>query len=410
MTTITKLLVANRGEIAIRVFRSAHELGVRTVGIYTHEDRYALHRFKADEAYLIGKKGEPLRAYLDIDAIIALAKEHGIDGVHPGYGFLSENPDFARACDQAGIVFVGPSVETLEQLGDKVTARNIARQAGVPVLGGSSEAVRDAAEGEQTARQLGYPVILKAAKGGGGRGMRVVRTEQEFVPAFEQARRESMTAFGSPDIFVEKLVERARHIEVQILGDRHGRLVHLYERDCSVQRRHQKVVEIAPAPYLDLVARQQLCDAALAIGRQVGYDNAGTVEFLVDADSGEFYFIEVNPRIQVEHTVTEEVTGFDIVKAQILVARGVALDDPEIGLDSQQEIRTTGFAIQCRVTTEDPENNFMPDYGRISHYRSASGMGIRLDAGTADASSSTKTFTSNSSARRPATGRPFSVG
>lgn len=383
MKKISKVLVANRSEIAIRVFRSAHELGMRTVALYTHEDRFALHRFKADEAYQIGKPGEPIRAYLDIDAIITIAQDHGIDAIHPGYGFLSENPDLARACEQAGIVFVGPRIESLEQLGDKTMAREIARKAGVPVLGGSRHAIRNVAEGMQTAAELGYPIILKAAKGGGGRGMRIVQSEDAFAAAFEQARRESQTAFGSPDIFVEKLVSRARHIEVQILGDQHGHLLHLYERDCSVQRRHQKVVEIAPAPDLDPQVRSALCEAALAIGRAVNYENAGTVEFLVDADTNEFYFIEVNPRIQVEHTVTEEVTGIDVVRAQLLVAQGVPFDDPEIGLPAQEEIRTNGFALQCRVTTEDPANAFMPDYGRVSHYRSASGMGIRLDAGSA---------------------------
>lgn len=383
MKKITKVLVANRSEIAIRVFRSAHELGIRTVAIYAHEDRFALHRFKADEAYLIGKPGEPIRTYLDIDSIVAKALEFGVDAIHPGYGFLSENPDLARACENAGIVFVGPRIDSLEKLGDKTTARGIAQAAGVPVLGGSQHAIRDIPEGQEIARKLGYPVILKAAKGGGGRGMRVVQDEAAFGPAFEQAQRESLTAFGSPDIFVEKFVARARHIEVQLLGDQHGNLVHLFERDCSVQRRHQKVVEIAPAPCLDAAVREKLCEAALAVGREVAYENAGTVEFLVDADTNEFYFIEVNPRIQVEHTVTEEVTGVDIIKSQIQVAQGVPLSDPEIGLASQADVRTNGYALQCRVTTEDPENGFMPDYGRVSHYRSASGMGIRLDAGSA---------------------------
>ena len=380
---INRLLVANRSEIAIRVFRSTHELGIRTVGIYTHEDRYALHRLKADEAYLIGRSGEPIRSYLDIDAIMALAKQKQIDAIHPGYGFLSENADFARACDEAGILFIGPRVETLEQLGDKLSARRIAQQAGVPVLGGSGKAITGAAQGRRTAEKLGYPVILKAAHGGGGRGMRVVHDQKDFNALFEQARQESINVFNSSDIFVEKFIQRARHIEVQLLGDKHGNLVHLFERDCSVQRRHQKVVEIAPAPCLAPELRNALCQAALAIGREVNYENAGTVEFLVDANTNEFYFIEVNPRIQVEHTVTEQVTGIDIVKSQILIAEGTPLSDPEIGLGSQDDIRTHGFAIQCRVTTEDPSNSFMPDYGRMSHYRSASGMGIRLDAGTA---------------------------
>ncbi len=383
MNKIKRLLAANRGEIAIRIFRSAHELGIRTVALYSHEDRYALHRFKADEAYLTGTPGEPIQAYLDIDGIIALAKQRNIDAIHPGYGFLSENPSFAQACLDAGITFVGPRVETLKQLGDKISARKIAERANVPVLGGSSTAIADAKQGRKLAADAGFPIILKAAHGGGGRGMRVVREESEFETAYEQARRESIAAFGSPDIFVEKFIERARHIEVQLLGDRHGALVHLFERDCSVQRRHQKVVEIAPAPQLDANVRRALCDAAIAIGREVEYAAAGTVEFLVDADTNQFYFIEVNPRIQVEHTVTEQVTGIDLIKAQLLVSQDVPLSDPALDLPSQDAISTHGYAIQCRVTTEDPANRFMPDYGRMTHYRSASGMGIRLDAGTA---------------------------
>ena len=378
-----RLLVANRGEIAIRVFRTAHELGMRTIAIFAHEDRYALHRFKADEAYLIGQPGHPIRSYLDTAGIIAIARQRQADAIHPGYGFLSENPDFAKACRAAGLTFVGPRVETLHQLGDKTSARTIAQQAGVPVLGGSAKAVRDTAEAERVAKQLGYPVILKAAHGGGGRGMRIVRGARDMAESLEQAQRESMAAFGSDDVFVEKLIQRARHIEVQLLGDSRGNLIHLYERDCSVQRRHQKVVEIAPAPSLDPQVREALCQAALAIGRAVKYENAGTVEFLVDADTNQFYFIEVNPRIQVEHTVTEAVTGIDIVKSQILIACGATLDGPELGLPPQEEVRTHGFAVQCRVTTEDASNEFRPDYGRIAHYRSAGGMGIRLDAGTA---------------------------
>ena len=382
MPTFRKLLVANRSEIAIRVFRTAHELGIRTVGIYSHEDRYALHRFKADEAYQVGVPGEPLRSYLDPVAIVALAKQHGVDAIHPGYGFLSENPALARACSDAGITFVGPSARILEQLGDKTAARELAQKAQVPVLAGTARAVRHLDDARKAIEKLGYPVILKAAKGGGGRGMRVVADAAALAGALEQAQRESQTAFGSNEVFVEKFIRRARHIEVQLLGDKHGNLVHLYERDCSLQRRHQKVVEIAPSPSLSPELRDAICAAAIKIGRAANYENAGTVEFLVDADSGEFYFIEVNPRIQVEHTVTEEVTGYDIVKCQILVAQGARLTDEEIGL-VQDKIQTRGFAIQCRVTTEDPANNFMPDYGRITHYRSASGMGIRLDAGTA---------------------------
>ena len=383
MKKIRKLLVANRSEIAIRVFRTAHELGIRTVAIYSHEDRHALHRFKADEAYLIGEPEEPIRAYLDIEWIVSLAQENQVDAIHPGYGFLSENPEFARACERAGIIFIGPQVEVLERLGDKTEARKIATDAGVPVLGGSENSIIDVIDGERHAGKVGYPIILKAAKGGGGRGMRVVSRPNDFPGAFNDARRESLMAFGSEDVFIERYVQRVRHIEVQLLGDKHGNLVHLYERDCSVQRRHQKVVEIAPALALEEKMRRDLLEAAVAIGREVAYQNAGTVEFLVDQDEGNFYFIEVNPRIQVEHTVTEEVTGVDLVKSQILVARGTPLDDEEIGLSSQIAVRTHGYALQCRVTTEDPANDFMPDYGRVSHYRSAAGMGVRLDAGSA---------------------------
>lgn len=380
---IRKLLVANRSEIATRVFRSATELGIRTVAIYSHEDRYALHRFKADEAYQIGKPGEPIRSYLDIPAIVEICKRHEVDAVHPGYGFLSENPDFAEALIAAGIRFVGPSVTALRSLGDKPHAREIAKRANVPVLGGTEAALPSAKEAVEFATALGFPVILKASKGGGGRGMRVVERAADLPLAFEQAQREALSAFGCDEVFVEKFVVRARHIEVQLLGDSHGNLLHLWERDCSVQRRHQKVVEIAPAPNLSAAMRQQLCDAAVRIGREVGYDNAGTVEFLYDADAQKVYFIEVNPRIQVEHTVTEEVTGIDIVRSQLLVAMGHQLTDEIVGLPSQDDIRTNGFAIQCRVTTEDPANQFRPDYGRISHYRSAAGLGIRLDAGSA---------------------------
>ena len=391
MPLIKRLLTANRSEIAIRVFRTAHELGIRTVALYSHEDRHALHRFKADEAYLVGRQGEPLKSYLNIDRIIELARRERIDAVHPGYGFLSENAGFARACREAGIIFVGPTPKLLEQLGDKVTARKVAQTCGVPVLAGSERAIRNAVDGKRLSGKLGYPVILKAARGGGGRGMRIVRKASEFSAAFEIAQREAQTAFDSDDLLVEKYIERARHVEVQLLGDKHGSLVHLFERDCSVQRRHQKVVEIAPAPALGGL-RERICEAALAIGREVAYENAGTVEFLLDVDTNEFYFIEVNPRIQVEHTVTEQVTGIDIVKCQILIAQGASLSDPEIGLASQTNVRTNGFAVQCRVTTEDPVNDFLPDHGRISHYRSAAGMGIRLDAGTAFSGTSVTPF------------------
>ncbi len=383
MPDFQKLLVANRSEIAIRVFRAATELGLRTVAVYAYEDRFALHRFKADEAYQVGVPGEPIRSYLNYDAIIEIAKQNDVDAIHPGYGFLSEKPEFAKACAEAGITFVGPRVELLHKLGDKTLARHIAIEAGVPVLGGTAKPLKNADEAAKEAGVLGYPIILKAAHGGGGRGMRIVKQASDLKGAYEAARQESLTAFGSPDIFIEKYIRRARHLEVQILGDRHGNVVHLYERDCSVQRRHQKVVEIAPAVTLTPSVRNALLEASVAIARQVNYDNAGTMEFLVDADTDQFYFIECNPRVQVEHTVTEEVTGVDIVRAQLLIAQGRRLDDPELGLARQEDIEPIGFALQCRVTTEDPANNFTPDYGRMAHYRSAAGFGIRLDAGTA---------------------------
>jgi pyruvate carboxylase len=380
---IRKLLVANRSEIAIRVFRTAHELGIRTVAIYSNEDRFALHRFKADEAYRVGRSGEPIRAYLDMVGIVNVARQCHVDAIHPGYGFLSENAQFARACREAGIAFVGPRPEVLEQLGDKIVARRIAQRAKVPILPGTDSPVQSSTEARALGKKMGYPVIVKASMGGGGRGMRVVTTAEALDEALEQAQREASSAFGVADVFLEKYLPRARHIEVQLLGDRHGGLVHLFERDCSVQRRHQKVVEIAPALKLHPALRQRILDAALAVGHAVRLDNAGTVEFLVDVERGDFYFIEVNPRIQVEHTVTEVVTGVDIVKAQLLIASGRPLSDPEIGFGSQERISTHGHAMQCRVTTEDPTNKFIPDYGRLSHYRSASGFGIRLDAATA---------------------------
>ncbi|MEQ1827115.1 MAG: pyruvate carboxylase, partial [Pirellula sp.] len=383
MPVFRKLLAANRSEIATRIFRSAHELKIRTVAMYSHEDRFALHRFKADEAYQIGKAGEPIRSYLDIDGIVRLCLENHIDAVHPGYGFLSENAEFARRLGEACITFIGPSVTALESLGDKVAARTIAKKVGVPVLEGSARAVSSLDEAVATARHMGYPIMLKASKGGGGRGMRVVESEDQLQTNLEQAQRESKNAFGSDEVFLEKLVGKARHLEVQILGDMHGNIIHLHERDCSVQRRHQKVVEIAPAPNLSKKTASELHEAAIAIAKEVGYYCAGTVEFLLDTETDKFYFIEVNPRIQVEHTVTEEITGIDLVRAQILVSSGAKLGDEVLGLPLQQDVQVVGSAIQCRVTTEDPTNQFRPDYGRITHYRSAGGLGIRLDAGSA---------------------------
>ena len=383
MTKIRKLLVANRSEIAIRVMRAAAELGIRTVAIYAQEDRFALHRFKADESYLVGEGKKPIAAYLDIEDIIRVAKEAGVDAIHPGYGFLSENPDFAEACAREGITFIGPRPDVMRTLGNKVAARNAATAAGVPVMPATGALPREIEEIKPLAAAVGYPLMLKASWGGGGRGMRVIESEADLPTQVDVARREALAAFGNDEVYLEKLVRRARHVEVQILGDKHGQLVHLFERDCSVQRRNQKVVERAPAPYLSDETRAELCESALRLGRAVNYTHAGTVEFLMDADTGKFYFIEVNPRIQVEHTVTEAVTGIDIVKAQIRVSEGAAIGTTESGVPAQSELRLYGHALQCRVTTEDPENSFTPDYGRLTAYRSAGGFGIRLDAGTA---------------------------
>jgi pyruvate carboxylase len=383
-----KLLVANRSEIAIRVFRAATELGLRTVAVYAQEDRLGVHRFKADEAYLIGRGKGPVAAYLDIEGLIALAREKGVDFIHPGYGFLSENAAFARACAAAGLTFVGPRPELLELMGDKTAARALAQRLGVPVLPGTPEPVTDPAAALKLAREIGFPLILKAAFGGGGRGMRVVREEADLRPKLEEAQNEAATSFGNPAVFIEKLVARAKHIEVQVLGDRHGNVLHLHERDCSVQRRHQKVIEVAPAADLPAEVRAALCAAAVRIAREIRYDNAGTIEFLVDADNpGAWYFIEMNPRIQVEHTVTEMITGVDLVRAQILVAQGRALFDPELDLPRQEAMPRIGCAVQCRVTTEDPANKFTPDYGRILSYRSSAGFGIRLDGAMGDTGS-----------------------
>ncbi len=381
--TITKILAANRSEIAIRIFRAANELGLETAAVYAEEDKLALHRFKADEAYQIGIGMGPIEAYLSVEEMIRVAREAKADAIHPGYGFLSESPEFAEACAAAGIVFIGPSPDTMRRLGNKVAARNLAVEAGVPVMPATPPLPDDMAEVKRLAAGIGYPVMLKASWGGGGRGMRALRSEEDLVREVVSAKREAKAAFGKDEIYLEKLVERARHVEVQILGDSHGNIVHLFERDCSVQRRNQKVVERAPAPYLDAARRDEICGYALKIARAADYVGAGTVEFLMDADTGAFYFIEVNPRIQVEHTVTEVVTGIDIVKAQIHIAEGEAIGTPQSGVPPQAEIRLNGHALQCRITTEDPEQNFIPDYGRITAYRGAMGFGIRLDGGTA---------------------------
>ena len=378
-----KLLVANRSEIAIRVLRAASELGIRTVAVYSHEDRFALHRFKSDESYLIGKGREPVQAYLAIDEILRVAQEAKVDAIHPGYGFLSENPDFADACRRAGITFIGPSPDVMRSFGSKVEARQMAESAGVPVMPATGPLPSDKDEIAALAEKVGYPVMLKASWGGGGRGMRVIESADELFEQVAAGQREARAAFGRDEVFLEKLVRRARHVEVQVLGDLHGNIVHLFERDCTMQRRNQKVVERAPAPYFDEAQRQKLCQSAVKLARAAGYQNAGTVEFLYDVDSAETYFIEVNPRIQVEHTVTEEVTGVDLVKAQIRIAQGAAIGSPESGVPAQEDIQLNGHALQCRVTTEDPQNNFIPDYGRITNYRGANGFGIRLDGGTA---------------------------
>ncbi len=385
---ISKILVANRSEIAIRVFRAANELGIKTVAIWAEEDKLALHRFKADESYQVGRGPHlardlgPIESYLSIDEIIRVAKLSGADAIHPGYGLLSESPEFVDACDAAGIIFIGPRADTMRQLGNKVAARNLAISVGVPVVPATEPLPDDMAEVARMAEKIGYPVMLKASWGGGGRGMRVIRSEADLAKEVTEAKREAKAAFGKDEVYLEKLVERARHVESQILGDTHGNVVHLFERDCSVQRRNQKVVERAPAPYLSDAQRQELAAYSLKIAKATNYIGAGTVEYLMDADTGKFYFIEVNPRIQVEHTVTEVVTGIDIVKAQIHILDGFAIGTPESGVPRQEDIRLNGHALQCRVTTEDPEHNFIPDYGRITAYRSASGFGIRLDGGT----------------------------
>ena len=382
MVEFGKILVANRGEIAIRVMRAANELGRRTVAVYAEEDKLSLHRFKADEAYMIGEGMGPVAAYLSIDEIVRVARMSGADAIHPGYGLLSENPDFVEACIGAGIAFIGPEAETMRALGDKASARAVAVAAGVPVIPATGVLGDDMDAAARQAEEIGYPLMLKASWGGGGRGMRMIAEPGELAARIREGRREAEAAFGNGEGYLEKMIGRARHVEVQILGDAHGNIYHLRERDCSVQRRSQKVVERAPAPYLTPDRREELCGYGLKIARAANYRCAGTVEFLMDMDSGEFHFIEVNPRVQVEHTVTEEVTGIDIVRAQILVTEGKTLAEAT-GAAGQDEIRLHGHAIQCRITTEDPLNSFIPDYGRITAYRGATGMGIRLDGGTA---------------------------
>ncbi len=380
MDRFKKILVANRGEIAIRVFRACNELGIRTVAVYTEEDKNALFRTKADESYLIGKGKGAIEAYLDINDIISLALKKGVDAIHPGYGFLSENAEFSKKCHEAGIKFIGPTAEMLDQLGDKVKSKLVAERAKVPVVPGLERTAGSDEEAREFAQHCGYPVMLKAAAGGGGRGMRIVREEKDLLREFHSARNEAKKAFGNDAVFIEKYIENPKHIEVQVLGDEHGNIVHLFERDCSVQRRHQKIIEFTPALSITPEQREAICQDGIKIAKAVDYYNAGTVEFLVDK-SGQHYFIEMNPRIQVEHTVTEMTTGIDLVQSQILVAQGYRLDSDEINIKSQDAIKPRGFAIQCRVTTEDPMNNFAPDTGKIEVYRTSSGFGIRLDGG-----------------------------
>lgn len=375
-----RVLVANRGEIAIRIFRACQELGIRTVAIYSDEDKRSLFRTKADEAYLIGKNKGPVEAYLNIDEIISLALKKGVDAIHPGYGFLSENAEFARKCEEAGIEFIGPTAEMMDSLGDKIKSKIAAKNAGVATIPGVQKPIESEEDAVEFARVCGYPVMLKAAAGGGGRGMRIVLDEKDLIESYKSAKNEAKKAFGIDDIFIEKYVQNPKHIEVQVLGDKHGNIVHLYERDCSIQRRHQKVIEFTPAIALSEEKRNVICQDALKIAKSVGYRSAGTLEFLVDKN-GNHYFIEMNPRIQVEHTVTEMVTGIDIVQSQILIAEGYELGSKEVGIASQDDIKPRGCAIQCRITTEDPSNNFAPDTGKIDVYRTGSGFGIRLDGG-----------------------------
>ncbi|MEO6907615.1 MAG: biotin carboxylase N-terminal domain-containing protein, partial [Abditibacteriaceae bacterium] len=406
---LKKILVANRSEIAIRVFRAATELGLRTVGIYAEEDRFGVHRFKADEAYLVGEGKGPVGAYLDIEGIVALATAKDVDMIHPGYGFLSENPDFAKACEEAGIIFVGPSADLLDLMGDKIAARSVAQRLNIPTLPGTEDPLTDRKEALKIANTIGFPLMIKAAAGGGGRGMRVVKKKEDLARLLDEAQNEAQNAFGNPSVFLEKYIGRAKHIEVQILGDQHGNVLHLHERDCSVQRRHQKVVEIAPSVNLDETVRKELCESAARLAREIGYNNAGTVEFLLDQDTNEWYFIEMNPRIQVEHTVTEVITGIDLVRSQILVASGHELHGEEVDLPQQEEIPRIGFAVQCRITTEDPSNNFTPDYGKIMAYRSAGGFGLRLDGAMGASGAVITPFFDSLLVKVTAAGRTFPI-
>ena len=379
MNHIKKLLVANRGEIAIRIFRAATELNIQTVAIYSNEDKNSLHRYKADESYLVGKDLGPAESYLNIERIIEVAKRANVDAIHPGYGFLSENEEFARRCNEEGITFIGPHLDHLDMFGDKVKARTTAIKANLPVIPGTDGPIENFDAAKAFAKEAGFPLMIKATSGGGGKGMRIVREESELEDAFHRAKSEAQKSFGNSEVYIERYIDNPKHIEVQVIGDEYGNIVHLYERDCSVQRRHQKVVEVAPSVGLPDELRERICQSALQLMKNIKYVNAGTVEFLVSGD--EFFFIEVNPRVQVEHTITEMITGIDIVKTQILVADGASLFDKRIALPPQEEIQTLGYAIQCRITTEDPTNDFMPDSGTIIAYRSSGGFGVRLDAG-----------------------------
>ncbi|WP_276662653.1 biotin carboxylase N-terminal domain-containing protein, partial [Syntrophomonas wolfei] len=380
MKSFRKVLIANRGEIAIRIIRACQELGIRTVSIYSKEDKLALFRTKSDESYLIGNNKGPVEAYLSIEEIISLAIKKAVDAIHPGYGFLAENPEFAQKCIESGIEFIGPTPEMMDKLGDKIKSKLIAQSIGVPTIPGVEKAIKSDQEAIKFAQRCGYPIMLKASAGGGGRGMRIVRNETDLLQEFHSAKNEAQKAFGIDDIFIEKYLESPKHIEVQVLGDNYGNIVHLYERDCSIQRRHQKVIEFAPAFKISAEQRKAICADALKIARSVNYRNAGTVEFLLDKQ-GNHYFIEMNPRIQVEHTVTEIITGIDIVQSQILIAQGYKLNSKEVGIPRQSAVQTRGYAIQCRVTTEDPSNSFAPDTGKIDVYRTGAGFGIRLDGG-----------------------------